>query len=602
MQRFPPRNAEELAERYRELRAAHQVRFDALRRRQVRAMQVLVAVGAIVAWETVNSLHGQHPAWPLLLSLAAVVVLIVLSTRLQGPMEEARRLLVFYDRAIARIDGSESHSERTGEDAAEGVEGHLYQRDLDLTGARSIFSLLATVRTGIGERGLARYLLNAPPHEESVLRQEAVRELAPQVELRERIALLGSSRFQQLSHSFFDNWLNDPPPSFHPVYRYGLWLTAGLNLALIVAGVLRFRTWGELLPNLLSVSLVQMAVALPIRERIKPLLEGGAQLQSQVQMLRGGLVILQQAQFESPKLQELQRLASQPANSVKLLKKLEPKLVFLEQRNKELFYLFTLLLAMGSQAGIAIAAWKRRHAGEMRAWIAAWSEFEALNALAMYAFEHPEDVWPELLPPAAAPCFEAQALGHPLLAGGVRNDVCFNTDTRFYLVSGSNMAGKSTLLRSVGVAAVMAYAGGPVRARSLRLSPLRLGASIALTDSLAEGKSKFLAEVERLAAIVGSSDGGPLLFLVDEIFSGTNSLDRFAAAEAVLNRLLANGAIGALSTHDLALTSLASDESHGVNVHMGSPNPEDPLGFDYLLKPGVNQHTNALAIIRMMGL
>ena len=164
------------------------------------------------------------------------------------------------------------------------------------------------------------------------------------------------------------------------------------------------------------------------------------------------------------------------------------------------------------------------------------------------------------------------------------------------------MSGKSTLLRSMGINAVLAYAGAPVRASAMRLTPMRLGAALALTDSLAEGKSKFLAEVERLARIVETSAEGPVLFLVDEIFSGTNSADRRAAAGAVVGKLLERGAIGALSTHDLALTELAGVENRGVNVHMASPDAADPLGFDYKLKPGVNTSSNALAIIRMMGL
>jgi DNA mismatch repair ATPase MutS len=164
------------------------------------------------------------------------------------------------------------------------------------------------------------------------------------------------------------------------------------------------------------------------------------------------------------------------------------------------------------------------------------------------------------------------------------------------------MAGKSTLLRSIGINAVLAYAGAPVRARAMRLSPLRLGASLALTDSLAEGKSKFMAEVQRLSAIVREAKEAPVLFLVDEIFSGTNSLDRKTAAGAVLDSLLLHGAIGALSTHDLALTELATDANGGVNVHMASPDVEDPLAFDYKLKAGVNTSSNALAIIRLMGL
>ncbi len=238
----------------------------------------------------------------------------------------------------------------------------------------------------------------------------------------------------------------------------------------------------------------------------------------------------------------------------------------------------------------------------MKRWLAVWAEFEALNAIAAYAFENPEDVWPELLPPTHAPIFTATALGHPLLAGSVTNDITLGPSRQFYLISGSNMAGKSTLLRSIGINAVLAYAGAPVRAASLSLTPLAIGASLALTDSLAEGRSKFLAEVERLSAIVRLSASSPLLFLVDEIFSGTNSEDRRTAARAVLETLLAHSAIGALSTHDLALTALANPTNTGLNVHMASPDPDDPLAFDYKLKPGINTASNALAIVRMMGL
>ncbi len=165
------------------------------------------------------------------------------------------------------------------------------------------------------------------------------------------------------------------------------------------------------------------------------------------------------------------------------------------------------------------------------------------------------------------------------------------------------MAGKSTLLRSVGINAALSYAGAPVRAQSLRLTPLTLGASIALTDSLAEGKSKFLAEVERLSSIVTASRAAPVLFLIDEIFSGTNSLDRQIAAKAVLDALLRNGAIGALSTHDLALTDLVSAATvPGALVHMASPDPADPLAFDFRLKPGTSFTSSAPAILRLIGL
>jgi low affinity Fe/Cu permease len=597
----PPRTHDQLLARYRELRQQHQSHLDALSTRQRRALMLIVAVILVILYQTAASLHGGHAAWPMLLTFAAVVALIVILVRLQNQIAHIRRLVAFYDACLLRADGAEPHTALTGEDAI-ATPGHIYERDLDVTGPQSLFSLLATVRTGIGERGLARYLLMPATHEESVLRQQAVRELLPQTALREQISLLGASSFQQLSGSFFDTWLDAAPPLIHIAFRYALATTSAAAIAVILTGLFRIRQWSDLLPNLLAILALQGAIALLIRKRVAPLLEGGARLQGQVRLFSEGLALLQNTQFTSPKLIELQRLSREPAGAVKLLKQLDGYLVIVQQRTKELFFVFSLLTAAGCQTAISISRWKLRHAPAMRLWLTAWAEFEALNALATYAFEHPEDAWPELLPPSAPPTFEARTLGHPLLPNSVCNDIALGPQNHFFLISGSNMAGKSTLMRSIGVAAVLAYAGAPVRAASLRLSPFTVGASIALVDSLAEGKSKFRAEVERLAAIVTFSRTQPVLFLVDEIFSGTNSLDRRTAAAAVLNRLLTNGAIGALSTHDLALTSLATDENHGLNVHMASPDPADPLAFDYILKPGINQSSNALAIIRLIGL
>ena len=198
----------------------------------------------------------------------------------------------------------------------------------------------------------------------------------------------------------------------------------------------------------------------------------------------------------------------------------------------------------------------------------------------------------------------AEALGHPLLpdVSCVRNDIQLNQGSRFYLISGSNMSGKSTLMRAIGLNTVLAQAGAPVRAQALRLSRLSVCASLSVVDSLLNGKSKFMAEVDRLRQTIETAMAGePVLFLIDEIFSGTNSPDRRVAAEAVVRTLIDAGAIGALSTHDLALTGIANAARHGVNVHTGSRDGTDPMDFDYRLKPGVTQETNALAIARLAG-
>lgn len=171
--------------------------------------------------------------------------------------------------------------------------------------------------------------------------------------------------------------------------------------------------------------------------------------------------------------------------------------------------------------------------------------------------------------------------------------ISLNASTAFYVVSGSNMAGKSTFLRAIGLNSVLASAGAPVRASSARTAVCRVCASIAINDSLQEGKSKFLAEVERLRdSVRATREREPVLFLVDEILSGTNSRDRKIAAESLIGALVAGGAVGALSTHDLALTEIAENpELRGVNIHMQSDNPDQPLAFDFRVRPGISRQT-----------
>jgi DNA mismatch repair ATPase MutS len=203
--------------------------------------------------------------------------------------------------------------------------------------------------------------------------------------------------------------------------------------------------------------------------------------------------------------------------------------------------------------------------------------------------------------------FVAKAIRHPLLDHeiAVPNNVSLGCERQYLLVSGSNMAGKSTLLRAMGANVVLALAGAPVAAQLLRMNVVRLGASIAVNDSLSEGKSRFLAEVERLKGIVTTAreHRGAAMFLIDEILAGTNSADRKTAAESVVRSLLDAGAIGAISTHDLTLAQIAEETvDGGENVHMASKDADDPLAFDYKLAPGMNRITNAIAIVRMMGL
>jgi len=290
-----------------------------------------------------------------------------------------------------------------------------------------------------------------------------------------------------------------------------------------------------------------------------------------------------------------------PAKINKLLRRGEAPLVFSVSG-------ITRALLVPEQLAIAIDRWHALNGAAVADWLRIVGEIEALSALATYAYEHPADPFPALS--ADGPVFDAEGLGHPLLGDNVsvRNDVrlggTHGAAPRVVIVSGSNMSGKSTWLRSVGVNVVLALAGAPIRAASLTVSPLVLGATLRVDDSLEAGQSRFYSEILRIRAIVESARGPtPLLFLLDEILHGTNSYDRRIGAEAIVRALVEAGAVGLVTTHDLALTELpARLGSAAVNMHFEDRLEDGRMVFDYRMRPGVVEHSNALALMRAIGL
>jgi DNA mismatch repair ATPase MutS len=419
------------------------------------------------------------------------------------------------------------------------------------------------------------------------------------LELRERVALLGEFEFFESKWDTFAEWLDLPPASFNSALRIAAIITSTLVAGVFVGGVAGLLPWARVALWIAPLAAFHSVVGLIFRDRVNRMIVQLRPVSFETQVLREGLQLLEEHPFQSPKLLQI---ADRVRNSSKSVRRLERLLNALNERNKEWFYAPSLLLLLGTQLCMAVEHWRIEHRAAFRTWLDSWAEFEALNALANYAYENAENAFPEFSADGAR--FEAEALGHPLLpnASCVRNDVQLNTESRFYIVSGSNMSGKSTLLRAIGLNAVLALAGAPVRARALRLSRLSVCASLAVVDSLLSGKSKFMAEVDRLRQTIQvAMEGEAVLFLIDEILGGTNSRDRRVAAEAVVRALVSRGAIGAFSTHDLALGEIAAADLGGVNVHTGSRDGSDPMDFDYRLKPGVTNEANALAIARMAG-
>ena len=569
-------------------------------RRQFMARSALIVCGVLLILSLIWTGHAGSSA----VTAASIPGIVFALRDYVRSRERSLQLALrsgFYERGLDRLRGAWQTLESTGDEFAR--ERHLYQFDLEILGECSLFSLLCTTRSQAGAERLASYLLDPADTEEAKARQEAVRELRGETELREKITLLGKYQFQGCNAEALYQWMSTPVLRVHPGIPIFLLASGSVMILLLVLCLAKILAWIQVWPMLLALVLVQSSVSLPLRREVGIRLRTLRTLTHEFSVLQQGVELLKRQSFTSPRLKHLVQCVRPSDASLRLLR-LERLLGAVAQRERELFTLPALLIAAGTQLVLAVERWRASYQEQLREWISTWAEFEALNAVACYAWEHPADVFPEFT--SAEVVYEMEGLGHPLLPAGrcVRNDLTLNDSARFCIVSGSNMAGKSTLLKAVGMNAVLAYAGAPVRAARARLSSFTVCASNSIHDSLLDGKSKFLAEAERLRAILRQTrNGKPVLFLVDEILSGTNSHDRRIACESIVRALIAGGAVGILSTHDVALTEIAGIAGLlGLNCCMESEDPRDPLNFDYRLKPGSSRLANALAIMEMIGI
>jgi hypothetical protein len=382
-------------------------------------------------------------------------------------------------------------------------------------------------------------------------------------------------------------------------------IAALLSIVTLTTLAVAMRPHATITPFLLAAAL-QTGFLLLIRTRMDAALNGVDRAGRELTMLRAILVRLEAEHFTSPLLVRLAgelRTGGAPASA--LIRGLQRRIELNDSGRNLLFLPVSLLLLWPLQLACVIDRWRARHGHEIARWIDALAEIEALGSLAGYAYEHPDDVFPELVTDGP-PRLEATGLGHPLLldARCVRNDLALGPDLAALVVSGSNMSGKSTMLRAVGLNVALALAGAPVRASRLCLTPLAIGASIRIADSLLDGRSHFQAEILRLKQITDLGRGAlPLLFLLDEILHGTNSHDRCIGSEAVIFHLLEHGAIGLVTTHDLALAQITPRAPRPMaNVHFEDHVEDGAMRFDYRMRDGIVQKSNALALMRAAGL
>ncbi len=579
-----------------EARRAAVARHDQ-RHRTIGNVRLLVFLSAgVIAWLAWG--RGMvSPLW-LALPVVAFICLIVVHERVLRARRGCQRAVAHYQKALARLDGKWAGSGETGERFLD--HAHPYAEDLDLFGRASLFELLSTTRTRMGEEVLAGWLLAPSDPAALRLRHEAVAELAPMLDLREDLAVLGEDIRTGVHPAALAAWGEEPPLlESRPARIIAFLIPCLVAVSAVLWGVLGWRD-----PFFVMLAAIAIFIA-RYRRVVARVVEAVEQPAHDLALLAQVLARLEREHFTAARLVELSaalEVAGQPPSA--RISKLNRLIEMLDSRDNPAMKVLGPLMLWTEQLAFAIEAWRRVSGPALRRWIAAVGEMEALCALAAYRWENPADVNPEFV--GQGDCFDGEELAHPLLdvATVVRNSVRLGGDLRVLIVSGSNMSGKSTLLRTVGVNAVLAQAGAPVRARRLRLSPLGLGASIRISDSLQSGTSRFYAEIKRLHQIMElTGSRTTVLFLLDELLHGTNSHDRRIGAEAIVRGLVERGAMGLVTTHDLALAQVAEALApRAANVHFEDQFENGRMSFDYRLQAGVVEKSNALELMRSVGL
>lgn len=535
------------------------------------------------------------------LALAATVFvgLVIAHERLARRLDRARRRVAFHETALARLRGEWIGRGEAG--AAFLDPAHPNAIDLDLFGRGSLFERLCTARTHAGQEQLANWLRHGSPIPELRERQRAVAEIGPRLDLREDLAVLGVEARRAVDSAALFRWAAAPAVPVPRALRLAA-MAASFAVAVALAG------WALGFWEAAPFQLATIAVVFCVwrgRSFSVPVLEGLGRPVHDLQTLTELFDRLVGERFESPRLAQIHTDLMADGHSPSApISQLGRWLEIHESKGNVFFAILSFFLAWDLHLAAAIEGWRLRFGASVPVWQKALGEIEALISLGAYAFENPADPFPSL--EESGPCFHGEGVAHPLLplALAVRNDVRLDGAAQMLVITGSNMSGKSTLLRTVGINAVLALAGAPVRATSLRLSPLAVGASIRIQDSLADGESRFYAEIKRVRQILDIAKGEtPLLFLLDEIFDGTNSAERRIGAEAVVRSLLDRRAVGLVTSHDLALAEIAvSLAPRAMNVHFEDHLEGNRMAFDYKIKPGPVQRGNALGLMRAVGL
>lgn len=560
---------------------------------------VAAVAAATLGWIVFFRRSGLSPLWSVVPAVTFLVLLVVHALVLQRN-ERSARARGFYLRGLARMGGTWAGQ---GPDGTRFSGDHPYARDLDVFGPGSLFQLVSTARTEAGEETLAAWLQSPAAIGEIHARQAAVDELRQKLDFREDLAVLAAEAHVGRTAAL-SVWATTPTVGLPPALGVVFAVAAIGAVTAVAAG---FRDWVGT-SVVLGTLLFEIVLAVWWRKPVDEVLHRIEAPALDLRLVTSLIERVEREPFGSARLVRLHgTLLEGGVAPSRRLRQLQRLVSALDSTHNPLFVLPTMMLLVRQQVAVAIDRWHDRHGRALASWLGAIGELEALSSLATFAYEHPSRPFPAVV--TGGPLLDARGVVHPLIPEGVAvpNDVrlgCGDDVPRVLIVSGSNMSGKSTLLRAIGTNVVLALAGGPVCAASMTVSSLAIGATLRVEDSLQAGISRFYAEILRIRSIVQTASGPlPLLFLLDEILHGTNSHDRRIGAEAIIRALVDVGAVGLVTTHDLALTELVAKlGTRAQNVHFEDRIEHGTMAFDYRMRPGVVEHSNALELMRAVGL
>ncbi|MCP3140667.1 MutS-related protein [Pyxidicoccus xibeiensis] len=588
---------------YTERRASAQADLAALDRVSARYANLRTLAFLVAAVTAGLIFAGRLPKvwwWAAAGAVFVYGVLAVLHHQVFRREARAKLYVLLNERGLARLGRGWHEFTERGERFLS--PGHLFTPDLDVFGQGSLFQLMNETATRAGEERLASWLSAPAPAAEVEARQGAARELAPRVDFRQDLCV--DSRVvakEKAEPGLFIRWA-EAGPSLDSI-RWARPVAVVLPLVTLTVYVL--EKLGILPDGAVWAGLAaQLAVALITRRALRAMDEA-------VEVGERGFVRyaplferVEGQRFEHPLLRKLQvglqQSGKKPVSAH--FKRFSRLYSFVEFKRHQFHPVIHWLTLWDVHALFALERWRAEHGKDVRNWFEGLAELEALSCVAGLAHDRPDFAWPVL--ETQGPRVEAVALGHPLLDAPVPNDVSLPGPAHALLITGSNMSGKTTLMRALGTNVVLALAGAPVCAKSFRLSPLQVLTSMRVKDSLERGVSYFYAEVQRIKAVLDASQAakGQALFLLDEILLGTNTRERQIASREVLRLLLGTGAIGAVTTHDLSLAVLSDEPgAHVVNVHFRDHLEDGKMVFDYRLRQGVVDTTNALRVLRLAG-